>query len=115
VGAGTIMAAVSPGPGVGFSIRNPFEMESLPSLNEQLQALMFVLIFVAAASLVVRLYHARGVERQQIKWVAYAGALGEALRFPPTPSSKRSTYDGSKWLDTCLHWLESWASRRPWA
>jgi hypothetical protein len=36
---------------------------------------MFALIFVASASLLVRLHHARGVERQQIKWVAYAGAL----------------------------------------
>src|SRR5215207_4571940 len=71
--AGTIVAAFSPGPGVGLSIRNPFGMESLPNLSEQLQALMFALIFVASASLVWRLHHARGVERQQIKWVAYAG------------------------------------------
>jgi cytochrome b subunit of formate dehydrogenase len=81
-GTGTIMAALSPGPGVGLSIRNPFGMESLPNLSEQLQALMFVLIFVAAASLIVRLHHARGVERQQIKWVAYAGALGGGASLP---------------------------------
>jgi len=81
-GAGTIMAALSPGPGVGLSIRNPFGIESLPNLNEQLQALMFVLIFLASASLVVRLLHARGVERQQIKWVAYAGALGAGASLP---------------------------------
>jgi cytochrome b subunit of formate dehydrogenase len=81
-GAGTIMAALSPGPGVGLSIRNPFGIESLPNLNQQLQALMFVLIFLASASLVVRLLHARGVERQQIKWVAYAGALGGGASLP---------------------------------
>ena len=81
-GAGTIMAALSPGPGVGLSIRNPFGIESLPNLNEQLQALMFVLIFLASVSLVVRLHHARGVERQQIKWVAYAGALGGGASLP---------------------------------
>jgi len=40
-GAGTIMAAISPAPGVGLSIWNPFGMESLPNLSEQLQALMF--------------------------------------------------------------------------
>ena len=80
--AGTIVAAFSPGPGVGLSIRNPFGMESLPNLNQQLQALMFALIFVASASLVWRLYHARGVERQQIKWVAYAGALGGGASLP---------------------------------
>ena len=80
--AGTIMAAFSPGPGVGLSIRNPFGIASLPNLNEQLQGLMFALIFVAAASLVARLRHARGVERQQIKWVAYAGALAGGASFP---------------------------------
>jgi len=82
VAAGTVVAAFSPGPGVGLSIRNPFGIESLPNLNEQLQAVMFVLIFVAAASLVWRLHHARGVERQQIKWVAYAGALGGGASLP---------------------------------
>jgi hypothetical protein len=76
------MAALSPGPDVGLSIRNPFGIESLPNLNEQLQALMFVLIFLASVSLVVRLHHARGVERQQIKWVAYAGALGGGASLP---------------------------------
>jgi hypothetical protein len=81
-GTGTIMAAFSPGPGVGLSIRNPFGIVSLPDLSEQLQALMFVLIFVVSASLVVRLHHARGVERQQIKWVAYAGALGGGASLP---------------------------------
>ncbi len=79
---GTILAVFSPGPGVGLSIRNPFGMESLPNLSEQLQALMFALIFVASASLVVRLHHARGVARQQIKWVAYAGALGGGASLP---------------------------------
>jgi hypothetical protein len=82
VAGGTVLAAFSPGPGVGLTIRNPFGIESLPDLNEQLQALMFALIFVASASLVWRLRHARGVERQQIKWVAYAGALGGAASFP---------------------------------
>jgi hypothetical protein len=82
VAAGTILAAFSPAPGVGLSIRNPFGIESLPNLNEQLQALMFALIFVASASLVWRLHHARGIERQQIKWVAYAGALGGGASLP---------------------------------
>jgi hypothetical protein len=82
VAGGTVLAAFSPGPGVGLTIRNPFGIESLPDLNEQLQALMFALILVASASLVWRLRHARGVERQQIKWVAYAGALGGAASLP---------------------------------
>ena len=80
---GTILAAFSPGPGVGLSIQNPFGIESLPNLNEQLQALIVALIFVAvASSMVWRLRHARGIERQQIKWVAYAGALAAGASLP---------------------------------
>ena len=90
------MAALSPGPDVGLSIRNPFGIESLPNLNEQLQALMFVLIFLASVSLVVRLHHARGVERQQIKWVAYAGALAA--------SASLLTYTAFEAMD--VQWLE---------
>ncbi len=94
--AGTIMAAFSPGPSVGLSVRNPFGIESLPNVYEQLQALMFALIFVASASLVVRLHHARGVERQQIKWVAYAGALAGGASLP--------TYTVLEAVD--LRWLQ---------
>jgi hypothetical protein len=82
VAAGTIMAAFSPGVRFGLSVRNPLGIESLPNVYEQLQALMFALIFVASASLLVRLHHARGVERQQIKWVAYAGALAATASLP---------------------------------
>jgi hypothetical protein len=75
VALGTIMSAFSPGPILGLNVPNPLGIEGLPNVYEQLQALMFTLIFIASASLLVRLHRARGVERQQIKWVAYAGAL----------------------------------------
>jgi hypothetical protein len=96
VAAGTIVAAFSPGPSVGLSVRNPFGIESLPSFYEQLQALMVALIFVASASLVARLHHARGVERQQIKWFAYAGALAGGASLP--------TYTVLEAVD--LRWLQ---------
>jgi hypothetical protein len=79
---GTIMVAFSPGARAGLRVRNPLGIESLPNVHEQIQALMFASIFVASASLVVRLHHARGVERQQIKWVAYAGALAASASLP---------------------------------
>ena len=96
VAAGTVMAAFTPGPSVGLSVQNPLGIESLPNVYEQLQALMFALIFVASASLVVRLHHARGVERQQIKWVAYAGALAGSASLP--------TYTVLEAVD--LRWLQ---------
>jgi hypothetical protein len=96
VAAGTIMAVFSPGARFGLSVRNPLGIEGLPNVYEQLQALMFALIFVASASLLVRLHHARGVERQQIKWVAYAGALAAGASLP--------TYTVLEAMD--LWWLE---------
>jgi hypothetical protein len=96
VAVGTIMAAFSPGARFGLSVRNPLGIESLPNIYEQLQALMFALIFVASVSLLVRLHHARGVERQQIKWVAYAGALAASASLP--------TYTIFEAMD--VRWLE---------
>jgi hypothetical protein len=82
VAAGTIAAAFSPGPILSLTIRNPLGIEGLPNIHQELQALMFILIFVASASLLVRMHRARGVERQQIKWVAYAGALAGGASLP---------------------------------
>jgi hypothetical protein len=39
------------------------------------EPLMFALIIAAAAALVVRFRRSRGVERQQVKWFAYAAAM----------------------------------------
>jgi hypothetical protein len=96
VAAGTITAAFSPGARFGLSVRNPLGIESLPNVYEQLQALMFASILVASASLLVRLHHARRAERQQIKWVAYAGALAASASLP--------TYTIFEAMD--LRWLE---------
>jgi len=75
--AGTVLGAFSPGPvSVGLGpIHNPLGIEGLPSVYESVEALVTALIFVAVASLFVRLYRARGEERQQVKWFAYAIAL----------------------------------------
>ena len=82
----TILAAISPdavldtlGPSdTGrISLLNPLGVEGLPNLYRPVQALVLILALVAVASLiVVRLRRARGVERLQIKWLIYAGAIG---------------------------------------
>jgi hypothetical protein len=96
VAAGTIMVAFSGGPIVGLGVRNPLGIEGLPNVYEQVQALMFTLLLVASASALMRLYHARGVERQQIKWVIYAGALAAGASLP--------TYTVLEAMD--LRWIE---------
>jgi hypothetical protein len=101
VAAGMIMAAFSPGPILSLvSIHNPLGIEGLPNVYEQLQALMFALIFVASVSLLVRLHYARGVERQQIKWVAYAGALAASASLPTFTVFEATDL---RWLETVVH------------
>jgi hypothetical protein len=70
----TVMAALSPGKidiGLG-SIHNPLGIEGLPNVYNPVEGLLLSLILVAGGAQVVRLRRARGVERQQIKWFAYA-------------------------------------------
>ena len=74
--AGGVAAAVSPGPveGLGFH-RNPLGIEVLPNLSVSVEVLVFVLLLGAAASLLVRLHRSTGLERQQVRWFAYATAV----------------------------------------
>jgi len=65
------------------SFLNPFGVEGLPNLYLPVQTLVLLLGGVAAASVVVGRRKARGVERQQVKWLLYAGAiffLGNVLK-----------------------------------
>ena len=74
-----IALAFSPGPVDGLGpIGNPLAIEALGFAREvDVDDVVDVLLFVplasaAAGSLLVRLRRSRGVERQQVKWIAYA-------------------------------------------
>jgi hypothetical protein len=78
---GVTVAALLPVPVCNVcSIENPLGLEGLESVSDLVDALIEafwygVLGLVAVASLFVRFRHAGGVERQQIKWLAYAASL----------------------------------------
>ena len=94
--AGTISQMFAPGlVGDAGVIYNPLGVEGLPNAFKLIQALMFTLVLISAASLFVRRLRARGVERQQLKWFTYAGALtGSGIVLTYTVSEAI----GSVWL-----------------
>ncbi len=67
-----ILAALSPGLIISSTLDNPLGIEELPEVSKEIEAFMYALVVVGASSMLVRLRHAGRIERQQIKWFAYA-------------------------------------------
>jgi hypothetical protein len=70
-----ILAALSPGLILSSTLRNPLGIEGLPNSSKAIEAFMYGLVVVGASSMLARLRHAGTIERQQIKWFAYATVL----------------------------------------
>jgi hypothetical protein len=76
-------------------IENPLGIEGLPIGRKPVQALIFSGGLIASASLIVRLRRGSWVERQQIKWLAYAAAAsagGSILTYTPPEAI------GARWV-----------------
>jgi hypothetical protein len=74
---GAVSGAFSSGPVEGLGpIRNPLGIEGFSNFSNSilLNMVATVLVVAAALSVFVRLRRATGIERQQIKWFAYATA-----------------------------------------
>jgi hypothetical protein len=69
------LAALSPGLILSSTLHNPLGIEELPNASKTIEAFMYALVVVGASSMLARLRHARRIERQQIKWFAYATAV----------------------------------------
>jgi hypothetical protein len=79
-----VLAPLAPGKSGTAPVENPIDMEN--AVGEAIGALvdpgvqvLFVIIVLSAVSLVFRYRRASGIQRQQIKWFAYAAALNGFL------------------------------------
>jgi hypothetical protein len=83
VGTVLTMFAIVPLSGLG-SIQNPLGIEGTQFIPLLVEAALWTFALIAIASVFVRMRRGVGAERQQIKWVAYAGAItcvGVFLRY----------------------------------
>jgi hypothetical protein len=88
----TALSTLSPGEAVyGRGIPNLLAVEALRPVADAVNPVLFgsyiALIFAAAASLVVRFRPSAGEERQQLKWLVYAGALTFVVLATESPAS----------------------------
>jgi hypothetical protein len=77
---GTVSFALLPGPLDNYpSVDNPIGIDGARGILETLLSagalVMVATLFAGIASLVVRLRHSRGTERQQLKWFVYGAAM----------------------------------------
>jgi hypothetical protein len=84
------------------SVANPFGIEALGGFRDLLEFSGFLLmlgaVLASAVSLVVRFRHAGRLERQQIKWFAYAGALLAAVFVAGPAFLWSSAFPGWVWF-----------------
>jgi hypothetical protein len=74
--AGTVSVALWPETARGFDpINHPLGTEVATDIINPVETILYALGFIAAASLLARLRRSEGVERQQVKWFAYAVAV----------------------------------------
>jgi hypothetical protein len=72
---GALFTAFSPGPILELPIHNPLGIEGLPNVYRIVEAFMYALVVVGVSSMLLRLRRVGWIERQQIKWFAYATAV----------------------------------------
>jgi len=69
----TVAVGLWPSQARGFDpVNHPLGIEMATGTINPVETIMYTLGLIAAASVLVRLRHSKGVEREQVKWFAYA-------------------------------------------
>ena len=70
---GAVAVALWPGTAARFdSVTSPLGIEVAANVINPIETILYTLALTAAASLLVRLIRSKGIERQQVKWFAFA-------------------------------------------
>jgi hypothetical protein len=73
VAGNTVAVALWPETAARFdSVNSPLGIEVAANVINPLETILYALALTAAASLLVRLIRSKGIERQQVKWFAFA-------------------------------------------
>ncbi|MEJ7815818.1 MAG: hypothetical protein WKF53_11645 [Rubrobacter sp.] len=76
VAGGTLAVAFWPETAARFDpVNSPLGIEVAANVINPVEAIVYALALTAASSLLVRLIRSKGIERQQVKWFAYAIVL----------------------------------------
>jgi hypothetical protein len=103
VAGGTVAVALWPETAARFDrVNDPLGIEVAAPLINPMETILYALALVAATSLLVRLRRSKGVERQQVKWFAYAVVMLAISTTLAYVISEAMDVDWLRWISSVL-------------
>jgi hypothetical protein len=95
-------------------VPNPLGIESVSDIDRIVEPFLFTLLLLAASSMFVRLRRATGVERQQIKWFAYAAAVAVSGNIVGHSILEATDAPWLRWVGVIPGMVGDWACQLLW-
>jgi hypothetical protein len=100
---GTVSVALWPETAAGFDLVNhPLGIEVATDTINPVETILYALGLIATTSLLVRLRRSKGVERQQVKWFAYAVTVLATSAILAYVVSEAMDVDWLRWVSSVL-------------